>query len=70
MRYFNYRKVARQADISPDKLTEICKSIRDEFPTDDMMYELHVLRACMAVRDGYAQVEDLLPAGPLALASR
>ena len=33
------------------------------------MYELHVLRACIAVRDGYAKIEDILPATPLVAAS-
>ena len=65
MRYFNYRKVAREAGIPSDKLGTLCGTIREEFPTDDMMYELHVLRACMAVRDGYAKVEDILPAEPV-----
>ena len=43
--------------------------IRKDFPADDMMYELHVLRACMAVRDGYAKIEDILPSTPVAAAS-
>jgi hypothetical protein len=34
--------------------------VRIEFPTDDMLYELHVLRACMAIRDGYVSLEDAL----------
>jgi hypothetical protein len=44
--------------------------IRKDFPADDMMYELHVLRACMPVRDGYAQIEDILPATLLLASSR
>lgn len=70
MRYFNYEKVAREAGIPTDRLAELCESIREDFPTDDMMYELHVLRACMAVRDGYAKLEDILPLEPAAVASR
>jgi len=62
MRYFNYKKVAREAGIPPAKLAKLCKSIRVEFPTDDMMYELHVFRACMAVRDGYAKLAQVIPA--------
>jgi hypothetical protein len=63
MRWFNYKKVAREAGVPPGKLAELCKSIRVEFPTDDMMFELHVLRACMAVRDGYAKIEEIVSAG-------
>ncbi len=70
MRYFNYKKVAREAGIPPDALADLCHGIREEFPTDDVMYELHVLRACMAVRDDYARVEDILPHEPVVLASR
>ena len=44
--------------------------IRKDFPADDMMYELHVLRACMAVRDGYAKIVDILPAKPVVAAPR
>ena len=69
MRCFNYKKVAREAGIPTDRLAELCESIREDFPTDDMMYELHVLRACMAVRDGYAKLENILPQEPVALVS-
>jgi hypothetical protein len=70
MRYFDYRKVAREAAIHPDKLAVLCRLIRKDFPNDDMIHELHVLRACMAVRDGYARLEEILPAQSPTLASR
>ncbi|HGJ64904.1 TPA: hypothetical protein ENS27_05875 [bacterium] len=60
MRYFDFEKIAQEAGISADKLDELCQVIRKEFPDDDMMYELHVLRACMAVRDGYIELGDAL----------
>jgi len=60
MRYFDYDNAAREAGIPPDKLVELCRSIRQDFPKDDMMYELHVLRACMAIRDGHVRLEDAL----------
>jgi hypothetical protein len=34
--------------------------VRKEFPTDGMLYELHLLRACMAIRDGYVTLENAL----------
>ena len=64
MRYFDYKKVAREAHIPAPKLAEICHLVRREFPKDDMMYELHVLRACAAVRDGHVRLEDVLAAAP------
>ena len=60
MRYFDFEKVAREAAIPEDKLEELCQSIRREFPRDDMMYELHVLRACMAIKDGHVSLEDAI----------
>ena len=56
--------------MSPAQLARLCKMIRKDFPADDMMHELHVLRAPMAVRDGYPQIEDILPAPPLLASSR
>ena len=58
MKYFNFEKVAGEAGISPEKLREIQERTRREFPRDEMMYELHVLRICMAVRDGYIKLDD------------
>lgn len=52
MRYFDYEKVAREAKIPAEKMEVLRKAVRAEFPKDEMMYELHLLRACMAVRDG------------------
>ncbi len=60
MRYFDYETVAREAQILADKLARLLLLIRQEFPNDDLMYELHVLRACMAIRDGYLDMEEVL----------
>ena len=60
MHYFNFKKVACDAGIPEDKLNELCYYIRQEFPKDDMMYELHVLRACMAIKNGYVKLEDVI----------
>jgi len=60
MKQFDYEKAAAEAGISGEKLDEICRALRPEFPGDDMMYELHVLRACMAVRDGHVTLEQVL----------
>ena len=58
--YFNYEGVAREANIPPEKLAELSKIMRAEFPHDDMMYELHILRACMAIRDGKITLDEAL----------
>jgi hypothetical protein len=65
MYYFNFKKVACDAGIPEDKLNKLCYYIRQEFPKDDMMYELHVLRACMAIKNGYVKLEDVIAANSI-----
>ena len=60
MRFFDSEKVASEANIPPDKLEKLRHLIRREFPRDEMMFELHLLRACMAIRNGILTVEDAL----------
>jgi hypothetical protein len=43
--YFDYRKVAKEMNVPNIILKKIEKEVKDEFPKDKMMYELHVLRA-------------------------
>ena len=43
--YFNYHKVARELKVPKNILKDIEREIKTEFPSDKMMYELHVLRA-------------------------
>ena len=64
--YFDFEEAARQAGICPGDLNQLCEAMHREFPNDEMMRELHVLRACMAVRDGLIRVEDALRAEPVA----
>ena len=60
MEYFDYESVAREAGIPSDKLEALRKLVRQEFPFDDMMYELHLLRACMAIQEGHITIDDAL----------
>ncbi len=60
MGYFDYQKVAREAKIPADKMEQLIARVRVEFPDDALMYELHMLRVCMAIRDGHVAVEDAL----------
>jgi len=63
MRYFDFERVAHDAGIAAEDLAKLCARVRKEFPRDDMLYELHVLRACMAVRDRIASLEEILGDG-------
>ena len=60
MHFFDFDTVASKAGISADSLAQLQEIMRGEFPGDEMMSELHVLRACMAIRDGLITLEDAL----------
>lgn len=60
MKYFDFETCARKIGLSEQSLQELCKLVRREYPSDDMMYELHVLRACQAIRDGLVSLEEIL----------
>jgi hypothetical protein len=59
-RYFDYENVARNAKIPARKLARLHALIRREFPKDDMMFELHMLRVCMSIRDGHLTIDEAL----------
>ena len=58
-RYFDYESVARESGISDSDLEIIKNAVRADYPSDDMTWELHVLRGCTAVRDGHVTVEEI-----------
>jgi hypothetical protein len=60
MRYFDYQSVAREAKIPEQKLRKFVDLIGKEFPNDPMLAELHMLRDCLAIRDGHIQIDDAL----------
>ena len=43
--YFDYYKVAEEMAIPQDIVMKVENDVKNEFPDDKMMYELHVLRA-------------------------
>lgn len=43
--YFDYQKVASEMKLPNSIVKKIKKEVKQEFPKDKMMYELHVLRA-------------------------
>ena len=60
MRYFNYEEIARKAGIPEPKLEKLRQAIREEFPRDDMMYELHLLRVCFAIQEGHISPDEAI----------
>jgi hypothetical protein len=43
--YFDYRRIAKNMGIRDSIVKKIEREVKKEFPSDKMMYELHVLRA-------------------------
>lgn len=64
MRSFDYEKAAHKARIPAGKMEQLRKMVREEFPKDEMMYELHLLRVCMAIEQGLVSVEDAMMPQP------
>ncbi len=60
MRYFDYETVAREAGIPPAALEALRALVRRDFPDDDMMFELYLLRSCKAIGDGHVTLEAAL----------
>jgi hypothetical protein len=44
MKYFDYESVAREAKIPEEKLRKLVNLVRQKFPHDPMMAELHRAR--------------------------
>lgn len=57
---FDYRVAAQRAGIADEDVTRLCQVVRDEFPDDEMMFELHVLRAILAIESGQITLEQAL----------
>ena len=60
MKYFDYESVAKRAGIPEKKIAALCEMVRQEFPQDDMMCELHLLRACLAIEQGHTTIHEAL----------
>lgn len=61
MNYFDYEPVAHEAGMSPAQLARIVERVCQDFPRDEMLRELHILRVCRAVRDRHVDFERLFP---------
>jgi hypothetical protein len=57
---FDYLTAARRAGIPQEKLDQLCALFRTEFPADEMMAELHILRAVLSVERGDVTLEEIL----------
>lgn len=67
--HFDYRVAARAAGIDGERLREIARVFEVDYPRDLMLRELHILRACNAVRSGMATVAQIVRGAPPASSS-
>lgn len=54
-RLFDLEKVIKESGLSQDKIEQIKQDVREEFPSDEMMWELHVIRAIKSEQDKLAK---------------
>jgi len=57
---FDYVAAAKRAGIGPEELDQLVALTRAEFPRDEMMVELHVLRTLQAVERRDVSLSDVL----------
>jgi hypothetical protein len=57
---FDYTTAADRAGISRENLERLKAFLRAEFPDDEMMADLHILRAVLAVERGDVTLEQIL----------
>ena len=57
---FDYTTAADRTGISREKLECLKALVRAEFPGDEMMADLHILRAVLAVERGDVTLEQIL----------
>ncbi len=60
MKYFDYETMAHEAGVSEKELEEIKQLVHSDYPNDEMMFELHVLRICIAIKEGWIKLENVL----------
>lgn len=57
---FDYVTAAKRAGVSAEDLERLTLMIRAEFPGDEMMAELHILRAILSVERGDVTLDEIL----------
>ena len=48
----------KRSGLSPEEIKRIKQDVRSEFPNDEMMYELHIIRILNAIKKGYWKLSD------------
>ncbi|HXZ43503.1 MAG TPA: hypothetical protein VEH53_01650 [archaeon] len=59
--YFDYLSPARDCHLTPEQVAALEAVERQEFPEDQMMFELHMLRVIEQIGAGRLKIEKVLP---------
>lgn len=54
-------KILKEKGLTQQQINLIKAEVRREFPNDEMMYELHLIRLVDSLMEGYCTLKDLLP---------
>jgi len=60
MRTFNLEIIKMKSGLSTAELARLEEQIRREFEGDEMMFELHLIRAIKAIKEGWVTLEEAL----------
>ena len=58
--FFDYSAAAKRVGLSPEKVEQLVGRFRAEFPGDEMMVELHTLRAGLSIERGEVTLDEIL----------
>ncbi len=57
---FDVEKLKKESALPPDDLARLEAQLREEFPGDEMMLELHLLRVLIAIKEGWITIDEAL----------
>ena len=60
MEMFNLEKIKKESGLPTAELARLEDQIRQEFEGDEMMFELHLIRAIKAIKEGWVTLEGAL----------
>lgn len=55
----NIEDILKKKGLSQNQIDIVKREVRKEFPDDEMMYELHLIRLAHSLVNGYCLPEDL-----------
>ncbi len=60
MQVFNFEEAKRQSGLSAPELAQLEERVRREFESDEMIFELHLIRVLKALKEGWVTLEEAL----------